>query len=430
MDKLIKKRVVRQNVGTQTLAQQLGPATSAQSALDPGGVEALRAFMRDANGSDASSPCAVAKAYVTAHPGTGLTTTLTLLGREMDLRLVWIGADVKNLQDALDDASATRIASNGQRKVIVLDECDAVLANKRSKAALVSYAGGVPLVCAGHPSRVSSRTAEFVKGWTVIAFPKLGFQDITPHLSRVPGADPKRVVAAAASTGGDLRAAFSALEMEMVSGKRAKKAKQARFAKDVFLGGLEAVDMLLTKKRVTIDECLDLCADNPVIVPMGIFENYPHVLARGDIDVAAAAVDSMSMSDVMYERMNATQAWELQDPHGVWAVAAPALELRQRKTASAMQTEKFGSVMSRIHNAQAKQKSAGIVNRARLGAGLDPMPVTDLGTWGTIIAAASDEAFRDACHPLGPHEVQCLMQLRVNKAVKYNHDRTKKLFKA
>jgi hypothetical protein len=324
------------------------------------------------------------------------------------------------------------VTAEGKRKVLVVDEADAVLANKKAKTAVVGYKGMSPLMCAGHPSR-SAKASEFAGAWTIVHFPRLGFDDIIPCLARVPGADAKRVTAIAAASRGDLRAAFNALELELATGKPKAKATPASGAKDVFMDGLDAVDLILTKKTMSVQDALELFRADPALIPMGVHENYPHVLTRNDTTTAAQVAESVSASDVLNEYMHATQSWDLHEVYGTLAVAAPALDLRRRKTATAVTSEKFGSVWSRIHITHAKQKTVDLVNAARAEHGLSRMSAMDLAGHQTIVRLAleqsNDEVTRAVCWPLGASEVQALMSLRVSKAYKYKHAAIKKVLR-
>lgn len=385
------------------------PKTSLGIILDEVRIALLRKWMDSPDGGTA---------FVTAHVGSGLSTLLRLLVREMRFEPVWIHAGTKRVPELLQDAGASSIAANGRRKIIVVDEFDSVSADKRTMTAVVDYAksdGKTKMVCAGHPSR-SSKASEFAAKWTRFEFPKVSTRKIEAVL-RAAGFDPDSVRDVAANAKGDLRAAFNAMELPSVTS-----------AKDEFVEGLDGVDVVLGLDPISVREALNLYEFDSSVVPMGVFENYTQCLDKFDIRIAADVSEAFSLADIVNDVMYATYNFDLAGAHGAFSVASPALDLRKRTNAKEISAEKFGTVWSRIYNSKAKAKNARTINAKRLDAGHQPMAVEDMSYQRSMIETSlnkSDGDLVDACGCLGENEVLLLMRLGFSS---YKHARIKKLF--
>lgn len=381
MDKLLRKRPEEKpppRVPT-SLADRFAPSRAADSALDKDLVEDLRRFIANGRG----------RALVTAYSGSGLTTTIRLLAVEEDVELC---------DDDPNRAGSTQTTVDGRRKIVVID--DPEMASCKKIAA--TYDGVAPLLVATHPTR-SGKQTEFAKKWeTRVDFPRLAFDEVAAILSRVPGAPVRRVMAISATSDGDLRAAFNALELEM---RGTMRGTRQVFTKDSFTEGLDAVDTILKKNALTLSEIKRFYEHDPNVVSMGVYENYPHVLTRNDAHVAAAVTEWISASDVF-------GAYEWEAPHeitGCLGVGGPAFELRRRKSATSMQTQKFGSVWSRIHTTASKRKVARAVDLERRAAGLTSVPSTELSFVRAVVAKTGSTAAG-----LSPQVAKSMFGLRVN----------------
>jgi hypothetical protein len=284
---------------------------------------------------------------------------------------------------------------------------------------VVEYAksdGKTKMVCAGHPSR-SSKASEFAIKWTRFEFPKIGTKKIEAAL-RAAGFDPDAIQSVAASVGGDLRAAFNAMELPSVAS-----------AKDEFVEGLDGVDVVLGLDPMTVRDALKLYEFDSSVVPMGVFENYAACLDPRDLDLATEVAEGFSIADVVSDAMYDTQNWDLAEAHGAHSVASPALVLRKRTNAREICAEKFGTVWSRIYNSKAKAKNARAINLKRANCGLGGMTVEDMSYQRLMIETSldgGDETVLDACGCLGENEVLLLMRLGFSS---YKHARVKKLFR-
>lgn len=394
------------------------PKTSLGIILDEVRVTLLRNWMNAASSNAASSNTA----FATAHVGSGLSTLVRLLVRELRLEPIWIHAGTKHVPELLADAGASSIAANGRQKIIVVDEFDSVSADKRTMTAVMDYAksgGKTKMLCAGHPSR-SSKASEFAAKWTRFDFPKVSTRKIEAAL-RAAGFDPDVVRNVAADARGDLRAAFNALELST-------DGKTVAAAKDDFVEGLDGVDIVLGLEPISVREALNMHAFDSSVVPMGVFENYTQCLDKTDIRIAADVSEAFSLADVVNDAMYATHNFDLAGAHGAFSVASPALDLRRRTNAKEICAEKFGTVWSRIYNSKAKEKNARTINAKRLTAGHRSMAVEDMSYQRLMIETSltkSDRKLVDACGCLGENEVLLLMRLGFSS---YKHARIKKLF--
>lgn len=389
------------------------PKTSLGIILDEVGTALLRNWMN----SDSTNA-----AFATAHVGSGLSTLVRLLVRELRLEPIWIHAGTKHVPELLADAGASSVAANGRRKIIVVDEFDSVSADKRTMTAVMDYAkskGKTKMLCAGHPSR-SSKASEFAAKWTRFDFPKVSTRKIEATL-RAAGFDPDDIRSVAADARGDLRAAFNALELSSAG-------RTVASAKDDFVEGLDGVDVVLGLDPISVREALNMYAFDSSVVPMGVFENYTRCLDPKDVRLAVDVSEAFSIADVVNDVMYGTHNWDLAGAHGAFSVASPALDLRKRTNAKEICAEKFGTVWSRIYNSKAKAKNARSINARRMEAGHQPMAVEDMSYQRLMIETSldgGDETVLDACGCLGENEVLLLMRLGFSS---YKHARIKKLF--
>lgn len=320
--------------------------------------------------------------YATAGVGAGLTTLVASIIDDLRLEPVWLTPSAtKNVVEALRDARRTRLAATGKRKVIVLDEFECSDRGAVAAAAEHLPDAKVPkLLCLGHPTR-SKKAVEFAKRWARFDFPDVGD------------------VRFAATGCGD---------------------------KDVFLDGLDGVDLVLRKDGATVAGLWRAHESEPGAIPAGVFENYPHVLSSEDaydVLVASRVSDSFSLADVIAEQTFGT--WD-----DLWVIStvAAGMELQKRfGTATDFRADKFGTMWSRMHNARAKAKNVALVNSARQASGLERMTPEDLAWQRAMISSAvADEDLLRACHGLDERTVLAVMRLGTGP---YNHARVKKLLK-
>jgi len=409
---------------TATVCDTYAPRTSVGVLLDDATTLLLRRWMDGAVVADADK---APTAFVTARVGSGVSTLLRLLVSELGLEGVWIHAGTPRIADVLEDVGRSRISVTGRRKIVIVDEFDAVSADKVTISAIVAFAktGKLRMVCAGHASR-SSKASEFATKWARFDFPRIPTTKIEAYLRSL-GFGPAASKVSAKRADGDLRAALNSVD--------------SPDSKDVVVEGLDGVDLVLSRTALTVRDAMVM--HEPSVVAMGVFENYQAILAKNDTGIADIVSDSFSMADVFDEKMFSTQQWDLAGFYAATAIAAPALAIRERPGRKTTSVEKFGSVWSKAYNARAKAKNVKTINAARSAAGLTCMSVEDLALHRLIVKAALattaagddatttavDTTIREACGPLGEAEILLLMRLGVGSGIgaSYKHGRLKKI---
>ncbi len=320
------------------------PTSSRDVLMDASVVDDLRTWLLEPGGG-----CGIATACV----GTGLSTLVRLLVRELDFDAIWIITGTKRAQDVLKDSGAFDVAPTGRRKLIVVDEFDP--ADRFTTAVTEYFKSGAPvkLLCLSHPVR-SSKQMEFASKWKKFAFPKASADAIDAAL-RKSGFTPR-----VRFEDGDVRAAF-----QMCANGGARK--------DRFPEGLDVVNEVLSGKGGNIADVLRDYAADPSVASMGVFENYHAV---SNIQTAVAISDAFSVADGIDTVMYKTQNWELTNFYGAMTVGIAASKLRNN--GKKMQAQKFGTVWSRIYNARSKMKTVSDINLRKLSCGESALSVEDL----------------------------------------------------
>lgn len=374
------------------------PRTSLGCLYPEAEVACLRAWMR----SHAAGP-----ALATAASGSGLTTLITLLAREAALETVWVGCATQRVKALLTAAGANPVSVTLRRKIIVVDEVDAlgsveggvmadVLAFARSGPA-------VPVLLAAKATR-SQKSLEYAKGWPRFDLGRPSPAALRAYLRRVAdehgvGADDDTVTGIVRATRGDLRAALNTLEaLRMGGGGECQDL--ARHVKDETDDSLDLVEAVLRGERGgDVMDCLKVHAMGSAVVPMGLYENYLGALGKDDLAAAAAVSQAFCDADVVDRYMYSHQAWDTMEGHyAVHAVAAPSMHaraLRRGKPSATTTVSKFGSVWSKMYNMFAKTKHVRRLTQARSEAGLTPLSVCELGQVRGCLRAAlerGDEA--------------------------------------
>lgn len=418
----------------QMLLAATRPRTSLGTLFSDVDVAALRAWMTTAGPGSA--------ALATAPTGSGLTTLVELLVREVGVDAVWIGCSTPRVKALLAAAGANPVTVMMKRAFIVVDEIEGMASTGDSGLAeAVAFAKSkppVPVLFLGKACR-STKPVEFAKGWPRFAFSRPPTAKVVAYLRSVAAAhgvaldDPD---ALAAKAKGDVRSAIMAMEFARTVARtvaRSAAAGQPATAtasgggagqttllsffkpspspratlcvKDDADDGLDLVEAVLRGERGrTVRDGLRVFAMEPGMLGMGIYENYGAVVR--DVGAAARVADDFSVADLVDRHMYARQAWDLHDLYGACSVAAPAMSIhaqlddgrRPKKvrlargakdTAAAkasanagagagVQVTKFGSVWSKSYSMCAKLKHLKAVSLKYAEAGLAAMGPTDL----------------------------------------------------
>lgn len=408
-----------------SLAELCRPRSSLGCLFPEAEVAALRAWMRDG---------AVGPALVTAAPGSGLTTLVTLLVREVGMDAVWIGCATPRVKQLLQAAGASPVSVTLRRKIIVVDEFDVFGSDSVALADALAFAKAgppLPVLFASRATR-SQKSLEYAKSWPRFELGRASPAALRAYLRAScdrhgVGADDACIAAVVKATKGDLRAALMTLDaLRIKAGGCAAVADDtvARHAKDETSDALDAVESLLRGERgADVADCLKVHGMDPAVVPMGLYENYLGSLGKGDLAAAAAAADWFSAADRVDRYLYSRQAWECLEHYAAAAVAGPVLCMRRQRASKPSATygvTKFGSVWSRMYNMYAKMKHVRGLARARAAAGLADLDAGDLALVRECVrgalAAGDDEGLRRACAGLGPTEVLQLARLQLGPA--------------
>lgn len=419
-----------------TLCDAHRPRTTLGVLLSQTELGALRAWLR--------SPASSAPARVQAPPGSGITTAMQLLARELDMEPLWITPGVPQPKTLLCDAASSPVAVTGRRKLVVLDDFDA-LANDAQLlgevSALARRGCECRVACVGRTGRLP-KLDDLCRKWPHFKFARPPAKAVADRIAQVAAAErlqltPEQALGLARAAGGDLRSALNSLDLTRRAPAPAEAAPTTEagapkaalppaeaFVKDDTMDGLDVVARLLTSK-LPLAEALRLGSLDPSVVPMGMFENF--------LDASSAlcpqASEYFSVADVVEKRAYAGSCWDLLDVHAALAIAGPHVAIERRRDPP--EPKKFGIVWSKMYNACAKAKGLRGVQTARAEAGLTHMGVCDLAYVRALVqaalAAGDDDALRAATHGLPPAQVLALMRLWKTEYKASTHARVKKL---
>jgi hypothetical protein len=443
------------------LAQACAPKSSVHSLYSQLRIAELRAWMRpqDPVAGPAAGPAVDTAgpmpALATAGPGSGLTTLVRLLVRELDLEAVWTWCGLPNIRALLETAARSARGVTLRPKIIVVDEVDAMdSATLADVVAFVKTRPPAKVLLLAHTMR-SQKPLEFAKKWPVFAFGKPSETTLRAYLARVVRehglpADDQDLQRLARQAAGDVRAALTALDI-MSRGRSGKTdgasdaVQEHQNFKDEFADPLDLVDAVLRAQRgATVAEGLWLHEMEGATVSAGLYENYLGCLEADDLRTACLVSEAYSVADVGDEHMFSRQLWELQDACGALAVAAPAMHLharpRRSTSACAAPVSKFGSLWSKMYNACAKTKHAKTLFLAYAQHGCAVPSACELAYVRGMLrdclvnrAAGHEQLLRRCCWPLAPAQVMCLARLTPGGSAWYKpglHARVKGLLAA
>lgn len=397
------------------------PRTSLGCLFSDTEVASLRAWM--ASGSTRGPALAL------AGPGSGLTTLVTLLVAETGLEGVWVGCATPRVKAALAQAGSSPVAVTLRRKIIVVDEVDAMgssggeTSSLAEALAFVKSKPPLPVLFLSHATR-SQKPLEFAKGWPRFNFGRPGPAVLAPYLSAVAA---KHGIAAAtedwvrdmaARARGDVRAALMA--MDMLSRAAPAPAPALVDIKDDNIEGLDLTEAVLRGEAGRgVRECLRMYAMEPAVLPMGMWENYLSTLGKEDIGAVARAADGFADADRIDRFVYSRQAWDLMEAYGACAVAVPAMSLarwRKSRPPKTVSVTKFGSVWSKMYNACAKVKHLRALALAYAEAGAHPLSACELAWVRRCLQCAvkrgcDPDDLRRVCWPLAAPHVLYLARL-------------------
>jgi hypothetical protein len=440
--------------GGQVLAlvTATSPRTSLGTLFADTEVAALRVWMSTCRGP----------ALATAVSGSGLSTLVRLLAKEAGMDVVLVGCGTTRLKATLADAGASPYTVTLRKKVIVIEEIEAMAAGGETAQLVeaVSFAKTnppVPVLFVGRSVR-SQKPHEFAKLWPRFAFARPSAPRMAAYLETVArkcGIDVERahIDELARAAAGDVRSAIMALDVHRRKAAGGGGASGAdggiAHAKDEAEDGLDLAEAVLRGERgSSVADGVRAFSQEPGMVPMAVYENYLASMAK-DTDVAglaaaASVAEHYSAADGVDRYMCSHQAWDsLHETYGVFAVAGPSMILAARRAAraataatAATRITKFGTAWSKAHNMSAKVKHVRALRLAFAGAGMVPMGACDLA-WVRrclkTLLGAEGRASRQLCawwKPLAAPEMLCLARLDVTGSADWykqsTHARVKK----
>lgn len=353
-----------------------GPRTSLDVVLSDTETALLRSWI--ASGQPGA-------ALATAHPGSGLTTLVGLLVREMGLDAAWVTPGQAGARELLSQALQSGTSVSGRQKLVVLDEYDqGEDQGLDATGAIKRAARGAQLLCLSHAVSCSARQRADVCrrfGGRVFAFPRPSPARLFgPCRAACPPSVPDDAVrAACVAARGDIRSALRALGF-LARAAPAAAPTTTTFAKDERMDAREAVVLVLDSTRqasASLGDAIRGACGEPGVAAMGVFENY---LGSGPtLHAAAQAADAMSAADVVDAHVARRVAWDdsvLVGTHAALALAAPAMALDGR--APAKLPDKVGGVWSKEFNRHARARLLREVSFRRLEQNLQPFSAADV----------------------------------------------------
>ena len=386
-------------------SSSFAPRTTLDLVLSEVGIAELRAWLRAPPATDAAATAttpaekraalASLSALVSGAQGSGLTTLMTLLAKEMRLEAVWVGTGTPRIKALLAQACTSPVAVNGLQKVVIVDEFDALFSV--DTVACTDVLGftkktATKIVCLARSTR-NSRLADATKHMHRISFSKPSTSAVAGIVRRAVsslGLDlpPETQAEIVSSAGGNIRGALAAVEFwgRRSSAEQAPVADStpaaAAAASSVVeetdvdssfmegdasasLDGLDVVQNLLSENP-GVTRCLQLYLRDPSVLSMGLNENYTNVAS--DISQCAAVSESFSAADTVEAHMYRHQAWDVFEAYGAFAVAGPVQRLHAppgTRPGSSSSVTKFGTIWSKMYNQYAKLKNAKAIALGR-----------------------------------------------------------------
>lgn len=363
-------------------------------------------------------------ALATAGPGSGLTTLITLLIKEIGLECVWIGCGTVRIKALLEQAGANPLSVTMRRKIIVIDEADALPSGDSmalsETLAFAKSSPPVPVLFAMHVNR-SQKSVEFAKHWPKFELGRPTQAVMHRFLSKVVAdkgvqIDPQKLIDLSRDTRGDVRAALMALDL---AGRGRSAVAADVDTKDEATDGLDLTEAVLRGERgSSVRECLNIFGMESAVVSAGIYENYLTSLGKDDMECAMQVAEDFSAADSVDRYLYSHQAWDMYDVYGVFSVAAPSIVInhkRKSKPKPGFGITKFGTMWSKVYNMCAKTKHVRNLAAKYAEAGIQPLAPCDMA-WvrrclRTAVERKDEDLIRSVAWPLAAADVLCMARL-------------------
>ncbi|KAL4853164.1 Replication factor C large subunit [Chlorella vulgaris] len=342
------------------------------SALDAGLVAQIREWLARGKGS----------AWITGHPGSGMTMMMQALVDELQLEAVWMTPSMPRSRAFLRDVCRTPRAVNGRRKVLVLDELDVVLGNESAMvdvAHVVKADWAVPVVCLLKATR-GTRDHELArKASLAVHFPPPSPQDMARVARKVASEeglqDSNIVDLCRRAPPGDIRHVLQTLRF----------AAPVAHIRDHTVQTADAVAAVFA-------EASSACST---------------------IEDAATYADYASNADLVDAAIHSRNQWGLMDFYGCLTTASAVIMLPKARVA----LHKYGVAWNQKYARDTKIKNMKKINQAVVCAGCQPLRYDGMASLRDIMSGllTDRESFTALCRSLGLGSQDVLKVMRLGK---------------
>lgn len=364
------------------------------TALDPALVRRVREWL------DAG---AAGTAWLTGHPGSGLTTLVRELTRGMEA--VWLTSATLRSRQFLRDVCSHHLAVSGKRKVLVLDELDVMLGNEAvmlDVAFAVKHNTTVPVVCILKSSRGAASCDLAKKAALVVHFPPPTHEAMVAAVTRVAAAEGlclDGIEGLCRAAPGDIRHVLQTLRAGIGA------------VREITMQTADALAELLGGRGVDVVRALALFSADAGGLPSAVFETYWQ--STQDVSQITAYLDMASAGDVVDECIHASHRWELLEVYGALTTASAATLL---PPTPGVKLEKYGTLWNKNYAQCSKAKALKSIVACRASHGLAPLRAEDLAFVRTMVRSAITRSVEDAagvCRLAGVDAPSCLHLMRL-----------------
>ncbi|AGE54619.1 replication factor C [Paramecium bursaria Chlorella virus KS1B] len=420
MDKLLIIKENKKIKIDEPLAVSSAPSRSVDNVLYSPEVEELKSWLT--NGvNDAGFLCGSC--------GSGVSTLIKTVLTELNLEPYFINHNEKDFANQLVVSNITNTSVTGKKIIIVVDGLDSTSADKRCLNTISEHVikgSSNKILCAGHYGR-STKSNEFAQKWKNFQLKTPSNDRIVQELIRINAGvlpdDCIREIVFNQPTG-DIRSCINTLEMELKL-----QTKNGSNSRDIFVDGIDSIEFMFNKKNEhDFNKIYKIYEQEPMMISMGVYENYINSFHKSEIDIVSSIADGLSVSDVIYEKINIEQNWSQLYGHCAHSVCNTAMLRRRSRSKDTIKVEKFCTIWSKINNQKLNSKKINTIEMVRAENGLPFLDVLELSYVRYIIKQKinSDEKdFIDTCYPWGQEEILLLFRTGFEP---YKHAKVKKIF--
>ncbi|ABT14970.1 hypothetical protein NY2A_B571L [Paramecium bursaria Chlorella virus NY2A] len=420
MDKLLVIKENKKKKIDESLAISSAPTRSIDNVLYSPEVEELKSWLVD-GASDAGFLCGSC--------GSGISTLVKTILSELDLEPYFIDHNDKDFVNRLIVSNMIRTSVSGKKIVVVIDNLDSTSTDKRCLNAISEHVlkgSSNKILCTGHYER-RSKSNEFAHKWKNFRLKTPSFDRIVRELIRInDGVLPDERIRdiVAKQPDGDIRICINTLEMEMKL-----QTKNDDSVRDIFVDGIDSIEFMFDKtNEYDFNKMYKIYEQEPMMISMGVYENYIKSFHDDEIDIVSSISDGLSISDMIYEKINTDQNLSHMYGHCAHSVCNTAMFIRHSKSTNVVKVEKFGTIWSKINNQKLNSKKINMIEMVRAEHGLTFLHVLNLSYVRYIIKQKIDgdeKEFVNTCYPWGSEEILLLFRTGFEP---YKHAKVKKIF--